>query len=201
MNLKKGQWLILDTAMPEWFAGLLEKGKVLYWENHSEPVLEGFLGCLDRIFPKGTGFFPLDGIVFCEGPGSHLGIRTVCLFLRTLRILPAYESLPIYTYNALHLAQLLQKERHISCPYRLVARAGWDQVYQLNVEDETRFSTIGETPFASFDGGAQDVYGLSFGPKNSWPHRVDYRPTAETFFGAPMALFRPIETPDVFRLP
>ncbi|MDR1665696.1 MAG: hypothetical protein LBR62_01460 [Puniceicoccales bacterium] len=201
MDLKKGRWLILDTAMPEWVVGLLEEGKERYWESHSEPVLEGLFECLNRIFPKNEWFFSLNVIVFCHGPGSHLGIRAVCLFLRTLQVLPAYGSLSIYAYNALYLAQLFQKERGIPSPYRLVARAGWDKVYHLDVEDENRFLTIGETPFTSFDGGTQDIYGLPFGPKNCWPHRVDYHPTAETFFGAPVELFRSVTTPDVFRLP
>ncbi len=66
-------------------------------------VFEGFRRCLEEALGHASS---TDAILFCEGPGSTLGLRAALTLAKTL--LTQLDSPPsILSYNALHAATLL----------------------------------------------------------------------------------------------
>ena len=89
--------LVIDAASAVIQVGLLDPGSAGKWATSSEESGIGVFQCIERlaINPQSAGAF-----VFCEGPGSVLGIRTVAMALRTWAML---KPRPIYTYTSLAL--------------------------------------------------------------------------------------------------
>ena len=89
--------LVIDAASSEVQVGILTADGTSRWHTSNEEsgvvVFQGVekLG----VDPRHVGAF-----VFCEGPGSVLGIRTVAMALRTWRV---FKSTPIFAYCSLAL--------------------------------------------------------------------------------------------------
>ena len=60
----------------------------------------------------------VDAIFFCEGPGSTLGLRIACAFIRTIQW-SNRSNLRLFRYNALDMANLLcNSPASIQAPFR-----------------------------------------------------------------------------------
>jgi tRNA threonylcarbamoyladenosine biosynthesis protein TsaB len=89
--------LVIDAASSEIQVGLLTANEASRWyASRDESGVAVFQGI------KELGVDPGDvrSFVFCEGPGSVLGIRTVAMALRTWRI---FQPRPIFAYCSLAL--------------------------------------------------------------------------------------------------
>lgn len=92
-----GSTLLLDASSSTLHAGWLEAGTEPRWaavEQEAGTGIHVLLGQL-AVSPNAAGAF-----VFCEGPGSLLGIRTVAA---ALRVWCALSARPIYQYRSLDL--------------------------------------------------------------------------------------------------
>jgi len=81
-----------------------------------ESLFEAILKSLGQIDSSATA---IDAILFCEGPGSTLGLRIAATAVKT--ILRENEPSPtLFTYNALDLAAILANDasRPILAPFR-----------------------------------------------------------------------------------
>ena len=87
--------LLLDAASTRiqaaWFAG----PDGARWETSDEEAGIGVFRCIERL---GIDVGSADAFVFCDGPGSILGIRTVAMALRTWNVL---RVRPMYAYTSL----------------------------------------------------------------------------------------------------
>lgn len=99
-----GPVLLLDAASSRvqigWFVGSDPDGAAgagVRWETSDEEATTAVFQCLDRL-----GHNPADAraFLFCDGPGSVLGIRTVAMALRTWNVL---HPRPVYGYCSLAL--------------------------------------------------------------------------------------------------
>src|SRR5262245_13128819 len=86
--------LVLDAASARVQVGLLRTREEAVWhvadEEAGKALFAGTSALLDR---AGLCLDELDAFVYCEGPGSMLGIRTVAMTLRTwttIRARPVY---------------------------------------------------------------------------------------------------------------
>jgi tRNA A37 threonylcarbamoyladenosine modification protein TsaB len=93
-------YLVLDASSKQVQGGLFLDEKWLYYFNEIKPSLEVFHEHLPRIFEH-TPLTHLSGIIFNEGPGSTLGIRTVLTYIRTWMKLLNHKYLAIYSYQSL----------------------------------------------------------------------------------------------------
>lgn len=132
-----GSWLFLDTALPRLQVGLLNNGEWSSCEVIVGPVLENLFMAIKRCFQK-SGFCveELTGVVLSQGPGSNIGVRAACAFVRTLICLPFSQHLQFFTYNTLHFSQvylsIIQEE---TSPFYLFAKANLTHLYGLLAEE------------------------------------------------------------------
>lgn len=94
--------LVLDASLG------LQVGifSALEWVNfihNSEPVLEQFDALIDKTLAKEhLTLADISDFIFCEGPGSVLGIRTINVFLQAVgKLLPTSPSIRAYQSLAL----------------------------------------------------------------------------------------------------
>jgi tRNA threonylcarbamoyladenosine biosynthesis protein TsaB len=89
--------LVLDAASSRIQVGLWPNDERPDWQSSDEEAGIGLFRCLEQLR------LPLDAVaafVFCEGPGSILGIRTVAMTLRTWNVL---RPRPVFAYSSLAL--------------------------------------------------------------------------------------------------
>lgn len=97
--------LVIDAASALIQAGHLATNGEVRWASSTEESGIGIFQCLERlqIDPLLTGTF-----IFCEGPGSVLGIRTAAMAIRTWEVL---RPVRVYSYCSLALVAHAASDR------------------------------------------------------------------------------------------
>ena len=92
-----GTLLVLDAASARVQVGLLRADASAAWATSEAEAGVGVFRCLEQLAvePTKAGAF-----VYCDGPGSILGIRTVAMALRAWNVLTPH---PVYAYHSLAL--------------------------------------------------------------------------------------------------
>jgi len=90
-------FLLLDAASSRVQVGLFEAGAAARWAGSTEESGVGLFRCLDEL---GADPGAMSAFVFCEGPGSVLGVRTAAMALRTWC---ALRPRPCFGYFSLQL--------------------------------------------------------------------------------------------------
>ena len=87
--------LVIDAASARIQVGILARNESARWATSGEESGVGIFQCLEEL-----AFPPADAraFVFCDGPGSVLGIRTVAMALRTWNVL---KPRPVFAYHSL----------------------------------------------------------------------------------------------------
>ena len=94
--------LVLDAASLAVQAGLLRTDCTAMWRSSREEAGTGiFINARSLLDAAGLGIGDIGAFVFCEGPGSMLGIRTIAMALRTWQVL---APRPCYSYQSLAVA-------------------------------------------------------------------------------------------------
>lgn len=119
---KHAPLLVIDAASARIQVGWLTE-KNARWETSNEESGIAVFRCIEalEIRPDAAGAF-----VFCEGPGSILGIRTVAMALRTWCV---FGSKPIFSYQSLALTAYAHGETDT----RVIADARRDSWHQLQM--------------------------------------------------------------------
>ena len=100
LSAKHPSLLVLDAASECVQVGLREQDGTWRWSESVEGAGTGIYRCLATLKVEVGA---VDAFVFCQGPGSILGIRTVAVALRTWQVL---RDRPAYRYTSLALAHL-----------------------------------------------------------------------------------------------
>ena len=87
--------VVLDAASASVQVGILTTGGGHRWESSLDESGIAVFACFERL---GIAPAEVQSWVFCEGPGSILGIRTVAMALRTWGVL---HRRPIFGYSSL----------------------------------------------------------------------------------------------------
>lgn len=97
--------LVIDASNPACFAGILDsKQNWLAYQSIEGPTLETLFSEVETVLSEAK--LSLEAItryLYCEGPGSTLGLRLAAMAVRTWRALHATTP-PCFTYNSLQLA-------------------------------------------------------------------------------------------------
>jgi tRNA threonylcarbamoyladenosine biosynthesis protein TsaB len=88
--------LILDAASSQIQVGVYKSGRDS-WEVSDDEAGVAIFQCVEKLT---TSLDEIGGFVFCEGPGSVLGIRTVAMAVRTWCVL---KPRPVFAYLSLAL--------------------------------------------------------------------------------------------------
>ena len=89
--------LVIDAASAEVQVGLIKSEAAAEWRTSHEEAGVAVFQCIEEL---GVQPQHMDAFVFCEGPGSVLGIRTVAMALRTWGVL---KPRPTFAYSSLAL--------------------------------------------------------------------------------------------------
>lgn len=95
--------LLIDSASARVQVGLWTLGAAEpRWLHSDTEAGTGVFACVETLLTQtGRRIAEVDAFVFCEGPGSVLGIRTAAVALRTWRVVN--PSAVIYAYQSLDL--------------------------------------------------------------------------------------------------
>jgi tRNA threonylcarbamoyladenosine biosynthesis protein TsaB len=89
--------LVLDAASTRVQVGWLGADQPARWEHADEEAGVGVFRCVEKLDADVNA---AAAFVFCEGPGSILGIRTTAMALRTWNVL---KPRPVFSYQSLAL--------------------------------------------------------------------------------------------------
>jgi tRNA threonylcarbamoyladenosine biosynthesis protein TsaB len=176
--------LVLDAASSRVQAGWLETGAPARWTASDE---EAGVGVFRGVAALAADPAAADAFVFCDGPGSVLGVRTVAMALRTWNVL---KPRPCYAYHSLAIVAHTLEDAEI----RVIADARRDSWHC-----QARGGTLQRVPAAELAGPLAMPEGFRhWTPLPAQTVRVPYS-LAEIFPRMPHAdVFRPVTEPDAF---
>lgn len=97
-----GRLLILDAATTRVQVGFIQNGDPARWRGIEDEAGTGLFTATEGLLAEaGTRLDEIGAFVFCEGPGSMLGTRTIAMALRTWQVL---KPRPVYAYQSLAVA-------------------------------------------------------------------------------------------------
>jgi len=136
-----GSVLMLDPCTIHVQAGVLRTGQAPIWHSGGDDSSIHLFAAAE-ICLKAANLKPsqIGAYVFCEGPGSQLGIRTAAMALRTwqaLRTAPA----PVFAYRSLLVAALALARTHPG-PFAVVADARRDSWHAVRVAADGSASPV-----------------------------------------------------------
>jgi len=115
-----GSILVLDAVSTRVQTGLLRGTQAPLWEQSDEEAGRGLFHGVETLLTKARADIgEVGAFVFCEGPGSMLGTRTVAMALRTWL---ALKARPVFAYQSLALAARAEWRR-APRPFSLIADA------------------------------------------------------------------------------
>lgn len=132
--------LFLYAGFSDFCVGWAKNDAWTYEYVEAEPITDRLFSalrpCTDEISWSNTEIY------LVNGPGSTLGIRTFCAFIRTLLVLKKLNPSQVFVCDALHFTQLILTNRNLQQP--VCARLNVTQVLCLNSLKDT-FHTPSET--------------------------------------------------------
>lgn len=100
--------LVLDASSTRIQVGLLQNNQWLAFQSSSYESLQAiFFGVQTCLNNANKALDDLTFFVFCEGPGSLLGIRVIAMALKAWTSFPNRQNIPIYSYNSLAVSYIL----------------------------------------------------------------------------------------------
>ena len=112
-------------------------------------VVDHFSRALYACFSQvGIDCSELCQVYFLNGPGSTMGIRTLCAFVNTLIALKKIDKENVFTCNSLYFYQAY--ETYIvnrSLPFQILARIGFNQCLSLQVDNKNKCLPIKQMRF------------------------------------------------------
>ncbi len=120
--------IVLDAASARVQVGMVQADGTGQWQCSTDESGVAIFKCLDRL---GVPPDQVAAWIFCEGPGSILGVRTVAMALRTWGVL---RRSPVYGYGSLALVAHALGRRDVS----VIADARRDTWHHFTLEGGLR---------------------------------------------------------------
>lgn len=188
-----GSVAILDAASSRVHVGWLPSGATPAWAQAEEEAGTGLFRCIGRLpteMPLAAG-----ALVFCEGPGSVLGVRTAAVIVRMWRLL---RSRPIYSFQSLelvahHLRGHGERDLHV------IADARRDSWHRVTLDSTGQVLPLTRTPSSELIG--RSVMPAGFRAWTALPPETGACPydVPALFAALPHSpLFREASDPDAF---
>lgn len=129
-----GAVLLIDSASASIHAGLWRRDAEAVWRESRREAGIAIFECVDAVLTAaGTGMHDLGALVFCEGPGSILGIRTAAMALRTWQAVES-RALPAFAYRSLELVAHDLRGSGTRAPFAVIADARRDTWHWVEVD-------------------------------------------------------------------
>ncbi|MEM9158173.1 MAG: hypothetical protein AAGB46_03915 [Verrucomicrobiota bacterium] len=136
--------LILDASSKRCFVGIKTNPECLdYIASETEASQSIFISVKELLLRQSFGLSSIQSIIYCEGPGSMLGIRTVVMAIRAWKGAQIIPDAQIFCYDSLSLgSQLVETLPNAPADYLLITdarRSSW------NALDSSRLANSHET--------------------------------------------------------
>lgn len=198
--------LFLDAASPAVSVGLRvgDEASGTWQHAHDEAGVALFRSIDLLTRARGVGVAEITSVVFCEGPGSLLGVRLAAMALRTWIAVPREKPLQVFAYRSLELvaASLLAHGR--AAPFHVIVdgrRATWNA---LSVDATGAWQPIRRRPATEvFPNGEAVFHPEGFPLWQTLPagaQSVHYDPMALPGLAERFSLLRPVALPDAFMI-
>lgn len=146
-----GCLLVLDAAAMNTQVGLLRAGAPALWDSASKEAGTAiFTGTEAVLLRAGSAFADIGAFIFCAGPGSMLGTRTIAMALRTWQVI---GSRPVYAYQSLAVAARHEWTRQPGRRFSVIADARRDTWHCQPVEADGRLSVLQRVPATAMPPG------------------------------------------------
>ncbi|MEO6003967.1 MAG: peptidase M22 [Opitutus sp.] len=123
-----GSILLLDACSARIQVGWRDGPENEHWTESSEEAGLGLFKCLSEL---GVSLPDVSAFVFCDGPGSILGIRTSAVALRTWNVL---TPRPCFSYHSLELVAHAQQRPELT----VIADARRDTWHAVSLDTTLR---------------------------------------------------------------
>ncbi len=199
-----GPTLFLDAASPAITVGLrVGSGEEPTWQHTRDEAGVALFRAVDRLTrTRGVAVADIRSVVFCEGPGSLLGVRLVAMALRTWAALPRTVPLEVFGYRSLELVAAGLLARGRSGAFHVVVDGRRQTWNSLSIDAHGGFGAIRRRPAAEpFPADEPVFHPQGFPLWQALPAGVlgvDYNPTELPALAARFSLLRPVATPDAF---
>ena len=145
-----GRLLVLDAASIRVQVGLIQNDGPARWRSVEDEAGTGLFTATEGLLAEaGTKLDEIGAFVFCEGPGSMLGTRTVAMALRTWQVL---KPRAVYAYQSLAVAACRAWTQQARA-FTVIADARRDTWHVQAVAADGRLATLQRVPAAELPGG------------------------------------------------
>jgi tRNA threonylcarbamoyladenosine biosynthesis protein TsaB len=153
-----GRVLLIDSASAVIQVGLWRREGDPIWHRSPKEAGVAIFECAAAVLADGgLGVADLGGVVFCEGPGSILGIRTAAMALRTWQTRGS-PSLPAHAYRSLELVAEDLRGSRSARSFAVVADARRDAWHWVEVADGPALRTFRRVPRSTLAEFAGDLF-------------------------------------------
>lgn len=142
--------LLIDSSSSTIQAGLLRAHQPALWETSADEAGSAIFACTEKLLSQaGLSLSDPTAFVFCDGPGSILGIRTAAMALRTWNVL---QSRPVYSFSGLAVvAHFLARTENLR-DFSVIADARRESWHRVSVNSAGSVSTLQRIPAQSLTG-------------------------------------------------
>lgn len=148
--------LVIDGSNPCFFSGVLgREGEWLAFEKASAPALESLFQSVDQVLgASGIELHAIRSYLYCQGPGSILGLRLCAMAIETWRRLHPEPAL-LFAYNSLEFAAYSLLHQHPSTEQALLVsdwkKDTWNSL-QIEMGQPGPVTTIQAEELAAWEG-------------------------------------------------
>ncbi len=194
--------LVTDASSVGALAGIMGRDGWMAYRSKGGATSKTFFASVQHLLTEtGLHIRDLQGFIFCEGPGSTMGIRINCMAVRTWVWLNADQP-PVYAYKSLEAMALIQSNR-LGHPFAIFSDLRADQWNAIRVDSPGQSSPVQVVTSKDLEHWPDIRYHLRqrlyspAAPKGSRSLTYDIEPlqSPKDFAG----LIRPIRTPKPFQ--
>lgn len=194
--------LLIDSASSVIQVGLLRDDCEVIWQQAAQESGIAVFACADAALAQARiEVVDIGAFVFCEGPGSILGIRTAAMAIRTWSV-SEDRAPPAFAYRSLELLASDLQTGHTPAPFAVVADARRDSWHWVDGAADGSIGPLRRVPaqeLAAFTGGVFTPSGF-----RAWAQPL--RPISTISYDLPSLwlrqraadLLRPAPQPDAF---
>jgi len=198
----RGPVLLIDSSSASVAVAVFRSGAAPVWrQSAGEAGVAVFENAAAALAEAGIAVRGVGAFVFCEGPGSILGIRTAAMALRTWQAACARPP-PAFAYRSLELLAADLRAAGSPPPFAVVADARRDRWHWVEVTEAGgpgELQRLGADAVAAYRGALHLPAGFRvWSPPPPAARSVPYEPAGLWARQAGAELLRPAAEPDAF---
>ena len=197
-----GTVLLIDSASTRIQVGLWQRENEAIWHQSDQEAGIAVFACAETVLAQARiDVADLGALVFCEGPGSILGIRTAAMALRVWEAAEA-RARPTFAYRSLELLARDLQTRATPAPFAVVADARRESWHWVDGAADGSIGALRRVPASDLAAFTGDV--LMPAGFRTWARPL--LPIATTDYALPVLwlrqrdadLLRPAPQPEAF---